>query len=260
MRSEFVLAGVLLTFCVGPALGGEILLTSPGSSGTDGSGAIWESFNTDKSTGTGVFTPFVRIQGSPTEQGYNTDGALWADTKPPQPNWTHSLLLSAVPYVDGYREFLLDADQEGGATARLLSIDEVVISLATSPSLTGLPPIDGVGFGPIVYDLAATGDWVVLDASLFAKGSGTGDIRLLVPESLFAAQLASNPGVGSDPYVYFYTLMGDRNNSNDGFEEWGVRVGGTPPPPPPPVPAPGAVLLSGLGIGLVGWLRRKNLV
>jgi hypothetical protein len=259
MRSAFVVAGVLLTFCVGPALGGAILLTSPGSSGTGSAGGVWESFNPDKSTGTGVFDPFVRIQGSPTEQGYNTDGALWADTKPPQPNWTHSLLLSAVPYVDGYREFLLDADQEGGATTKFLSIDDVVISLVTLGDLTGEPPIGGVAFGPIVYDLADPGDWVVLDASLFAKGSGTGDIRLLVPESFFANQLTLHPELGLDPYVYFYTRMGERNSSNDGFEEWGVRVGGTPPPPPP-VPAPCAVLLSGIGIGLVGWLRRKKLV
>ena len=257
MRSVIVVAGALVTFCIGPALGGEILLTSTGSHGTDSSGAIWESFTPANSTGTGVFDPFVRIQGSPTEQGYNTDGELWADTKPPQPNWTHSLLLSDVPYVDGYREFLLDADQEGGATTKFLSIDDVVISLATSPSLTGPPPIGDGGFGPIVYDLDDLGDWVLLDASLFAKGSGTGDIRLLVPESLFAQQLASNPGLGSDPYVYFYALMGERNNSNDGFEEWGVRVGGTPPPPPP-IPAPGAVLLGGIGVVVVGWMRRRR--
>ena len=52
----------------------------------------------NQASGTGLFDPFVRLQGSPTEKGYNTNGAVAFDTKPG--TWTHAIKVNAIPVVD----------------------------------------------------------------------------------------------------------------------------------------------------------------
>jgi hypothetical protein len=52
----------------------------------------------NESSGTGLFDPFVRLQGSPTEKGYNTNGPVAFDTK--SGIWTHAILATAIPVVD----------------------------------------------------------------------------------------------------------------------------------------------------------------
>src|SRR5437016_2293646 len=52
--------------------------TSAGGTTTGGAfvSYLGDSDTSFGSSGTGIFTPFVRLQGSPTEQGYNTDGTV----------------------------------------------------------------------------------------------------------------------------------------------------------------------------------------
>jgi hypothetical protein len=228
-------------------------LTVPGSQTING--AIWEPVD-PHSAGTGVFEPFLRIQGNGIEQGYNTDGSPEFDTK--SGIWTHSLTLSDLAATDGYYEFVFNADQNKTEDGRLLSIDELVITLEATGALDTYPP--GGFTGPVVYDLDGAGDVsLLMDYDLSGEGIGSGDLILRIPTSAF--------DTGSpNQYIYFYTVMGAYTPAgaagplypaNDGPEEWRSLEGSGDTPT---IPAPGAVLLAGFGIGLVGWIRQKKLL
>ena len=101
-------------------------LTGDGSSGSIanavGAGSGIFTQGDCQAAGTGYIDPFVRIDNNGSvqtpEQGYNTDLNNILDNK--DGIWTHELQLSAVPVVDGYRQFLLDINQTG--TSSLLNM------------------------------------------------------------------------------------------------------------------------------------------
>ena len=187
---------------------------------------FFERFDPNPSTGTGNFEPFVRIQANDTEKGYNTDGTVEFDTKGGK--WTHSIKLGDIPVIAGSFEFLLDIDQNQGQDNELLSLDGIEIYLAASAILDSYPAL-----GVKVYDLGA--NWVKMDNTLFKPGSGTGDVRMLIPD---------NQGWDKSKYLYFYSEFGSNNNSNDGFEEWGTIV-----------PEPATIVM--LALGAFSFIRRK---
>ncbi len=211
-------------------------------------GAIFTPYDVGSATGTGRFDPFLRVHGNGIESGYNTDGEVEFQTMPSP--WTHSLLVSDVPPVEVggelYREFLLDIAQQGGSPN--LSLDELVISLETAPDLTGHPGPDNYqNFSDsVIYSLdsMSVDNSIIINASFFkGPGNGGSDLRVLIPEEYFDG----NP----NQCLYLYSVFGEEVEANDGFEEWGTVAGdGTPQ-----VPAPAAVLLASMGIGLVGWLQ-----
>jgi hypothetical protein len=233
VEKKAVTIGLVFLFMLAGVTFANLVDLSVNTSGTvtaaTGQLTTFERYN-DPSTGTGVFNPFVRIQGNGTEKGYNTDGTVEFDTK--TGIWTHSLKLGAVPVRNGNIEFLLDINQSQGGDKKYLSLDVMKIYLADSGGLDNY----ATGLGTLIYDMG--NNWVKMDNTIFGPGSGTGDMRVLIPV---------NPAWSPDKYLYLYSEFGKHFNSNAGFEEW--SVGGTLIPEP--------VTLVLLGMGGVALLRKR---
>src|SRR5262249_50638958 len=109
-------------------------LTSAGSSGS----ILGAQFvqGTDGAGGTGVIESFVRIENSPTEQGYNTSSRPVQFNELTSANFTRSFQLGEVAQValngTPYYEFVLDINQNNSATGQLLSLDQ--LRLYVSPT------------------------------------------------------------------------------------------------------------------------------
>lgn len=255
------LAAVGLITSAGSARADFIIdLTTAGSSGSS-QGAYYYQAD-PKPTGTGVFQPFVRIQQTGTERGYNTDARPVEFNTKDQNQWTHSLALSSLTNVTmngiDYYKFTLDINEQGNTTGSLLSMDDFRLYLGNSPSLSGWN--DGFGANSVkVYDLDAGPhkDGTVNMNYKLNSGSGSGDLAVYVPVSKFAPY-ANSPY----QYVYLYSSFGSPYSSDAGFEEWSAYTNSGSAPPPPPsnsVPAPAGLLLGLIGMGgcLLGRVRRK---
>jgi uncharacterized repeat protein (TIGR01451 family) len=182
----------------------------------------------NQASGTGLFDPFVRLQGSPTEKGYNTNGAVAFDTK--SGTWTHAIKVNAIPLVD------CDGGGSGTATCwelfndinesnstKRISLNVVEVWFTTNANLVGY--VDPTGFpSGATKEYEFNGDILINDVN---QGSGRGDLRYLIP--------TAGHTWGTDTYFVLYSKWGVTPStttanfgtggwsSDGGFEEWKVR-------------------------------------
>ena len=251
-------ATALLGAMSAPTYAGTVSLALAGQN-TGTSNDVIYNWVDQQTTGTGVIDPFLRLQATGTEQGYNSDligGSGPMDAK--QGSWTHDLQLSDLTVVNiggvNYYEFLLDINQTNANP--LLSLNQVQIYTGPQITSAGALPTTVATLGSLgtlrfdsdkVGGIGAVANDTTVELNYDRNpGSGAGDMLMYVKTSLFAAASAND-------YVYFYSLFGNANGSNDGFEEWALRVGTASVPD-------GGVTAFMLGLGMlsIGLWRQKR--
>jgi hypothetical protein len=173
--------------------------------------------------GTGVYGPFLTIQNSPWEQGYNTSAGVF-DTKR-EPQWNYEIKFSdlQVTMINGqsYYGFGIDVNEPNGTKATISLND---LSVWTSATLQSNSSTDANGYfngtlGTLVYSMAGN----TVEYTDRNNGSGQDDISIFIPTSAFA-------GTQPNDYVYMFQRWGNTDASQGGFEETRIIAGIVPVP------------------------------
>jgi hypothetical protein len=207
-------------------------------------------FTQPQPTGTGVIDPFLRVQASPSEQGYNTSGGTPFDDKGGP--WTHDIrfsdLQSTAVTLNGtsYFKILVDLNEPNGAKSTIdLTNLQFYTSSTGSKTTTNLSQLGTLRYS---MDTAGGDNTVQFDAGR-NHGSGSGDAFLYIPTSAFA-------GTQANDFVYMYVNFGDADMTTaGGFEEF------TLVPNLAPVPEMSALFpIIGLiaAVGSTSILRRRR--
>jgi hypothetical protein len=238
----FLAVMAVVGFAVLSAQAAEFALTNVGASVTI-DGAIYTQVD-PQSTGTGVFQPFMRIQATGTEEGYNTSERPM-DLK--NDSWTVDLPYASLAVINtngiDYYVFNVDINEATGGGNKYLSLDQLQIYTST----TAGQDVDDIAslVGTLRYDLDQFADHRLLLDYELNPGSGAGDVDVFVPLTYFAGVPAG------EQWLILYSEFGVKGGdwgSGDGFEEWRAVV-----------PEPSTAVTVGLGIlSLAGLLRRRR--
>src|SRR5437763_9557031 len=192
-RSIVLIAAIIICTSVGYAT--VVDLTGSNDSGTINNAQF--VFTASQPTATRVLQPFVPVENTPIEQGYNTSGGTPFDDKAGP--WTHDLTFGDLQNTQvalggvSYFKLLLDVNEPGGSKS-LISLDQLQLYTSTVGSQT----TTNVGLlGTLRYTFGS-GDRVILDASR-NHGSGSGDTYAYIPASDFAG---SKPSTFVDLYAH----------------------------------------------------------
>jgi len=172
-----------------------------------GSGVLLEESSTG--SGTGNYNSFLRLQGNPEEEGFNTDDDGVAQNK--NGIWTHSIQIGSLVAieVDGkwYYEIRLDLNEGNAEGDEIIDLTDLRLFYSDNPATEADYDNGFVDLNEVDFDFGSAEPLEDI-----RTGSGTDDYRLLIPVELFE---------DADPTDYF-TLYSQFTGSDGGFEEWRV--------------------------------------
>lgn len=268
MFGVFAMAAIAAVIPVRTAVATEYDLTPPGQNsvsiiGDVGGTAIFEDYF-EQPTGTGVFQPFLTLDGNGqtstgtknVEQAYNTDGFSNMYLDQLRPQWNNLLKVGDLASVTkngiNYFAFILDSNEPGNDNANnnknLISVDNIRVYTSPTDSTASVgsdtTKLNSLGTlrwamndpfssgGNPNIDGFNVDQWVKLDSTQENvdqgndnSNGGSGKGDMVV----YVPQSAFN-GANPDDYVWFYNLNGVHYGidngiaAESGYEEWRAVV------------------------------------
>jgi len=222
--AALIAAGLLTVASLAQATVVDLVNNDQGTITNQYGTAIFQ-FTQPQPTGTGYIDPFLRVQASPTEQGYNTSGGTPFDDKGGP--WTHDItfsdLQSTAVTVNGtlYFKILVDLNEPNGAKSTI-SLENIQFYTSQNGSQT-TTNLSSLGTLRYSMDTAGGDNTVQFDAGR-NHGSGSGDAFFYIPASAFA-------GTNANDFVYMYVNFGNADTTTaGGFEEFTLVRNLTPVP------------------------------